>query len=133
LLAREWNFSRNGSLKPEHCTASSGQKVWWKCSKGHEWQAIIASRNKGHGCPYCAGQKVIKGENDLLTLNPKLAREWDYQKNNGLTPMDIMPNSNKKVWWKCNKEHEWQAVIASRNAGRGCPECTKQKRSKNKD
>ena len=133
LLAREWNFSRNGSLKPEHCTASSGQKVWWKCSKGHEWLAIIASRNKGHGCPYCAGQKAIKGENDLKTVNSTLASEWNYEKNGAVTPMDVMPNSSKKVWWKCKNGHEWQAVISSRNSGRGCPECAKQKRMKNKD
>ncbi len=126
-LSKEWNHEKNGKLKPEQFTANSGKKAWWKCNKGHEWQATIASRNNGCGCPYCAGQKVVKNENDLQTVNPTLAQEWNYEKNDGLTPMDVMPNSNKTVWWKCNKGHEWQATVAHRNNGRGCPYCAGQK------
>ncbi len=122
-IAKEWNYERNGNLKPEHFAANSNKKVWWKCSKGHEWQAIIASRNNWHGCPYCSGQKVFKGYNDLQTINPTLANEWNYEKNNGLTPEDVMPNSGKKVWWKCDQGHEWQTKIANRSNGNGCPEC----------
>ncbi len=127
-IAKEWNYERNGNLKPEHFAANSNKKVWWKCSKGHEWQAIIASRNNLHGCPYCSGQKVLKGYNDLQTVNPALANEWNYEKNNGLTPEDVMPNSGKKVWWKCNQGHEWQTKIANRNNGNGCPECYKKQK-----
>ena len=36
------------------------KKVWWKCSKGHEWQAAIGSRNRGSGCPECAREKRRK-------------------------------------------------------------------------
>ena len=103
LLAKEWNFSRNGSLKPEHCTASSGQKVWWKCSKGHEWQATISNRNRGNGCSYCAGKKVLKGYNDLATFYPQVATEWNYKRNGELTPATVTFASNKKVWWTCKK------------------------------
>ena len=126
-IAKDWNCEKNGCLKPEYIAANSNKKVWWKCNKGHEWQATIASRNSGCGCPYCAGQKTLKGENDLQTVNPTLAKEWGYEKNNGLTPADVMPNSNKKVWWKCEKGHEWQATIAHRNNGRKCPYCTGRK------
>ena len=126
-VAKEWNYERNGNLKPEHFTANSNKKVWWKCSKGHEWQATIINRNKGRGCPHCSSKKVLKGYNDLQTVNPSLAKEWHYEKNNGLTPMNVLPNSGKKVWWKCQKGHEWQATIVHRNNGRGCPYCAGQK------
>ena len=43
--------------------------------------ASVGSRIKGTGCPYCAGQKVLEGYNDLATTNPELLEEWDYQKN----------------------------------------------------
>lgn len=125
--AKEWNYEKNGKLKPESFTANSNKKVWWKCSKGHEWQAIIANRNKGIGCPYCSGRYAVKGETDLQTINPTLAKEWDFEKNDGLTPVEVTPNSGKKVWWKCSKGHEWQATIADRNNGRGCPYCSGQK------
>ncbi len=126
-LAKEWNYEKNGDLKPEVFTANSGRKVWWKCDKGHEWQANIDSRNKGSGCPFCKGKKAIKGYNDLTTLNPKLAREWNYERNNRLTPKEVMPNTNLTVWWKCDKGHEWQARIASRTKGRDCPICSNKK------
>ena len=130
-LAKEWNHEKNNGLTPLGVKLNSHEKVWWKCSKGHEWQATVAHRSRGRGCPYCAGRYVIKGENDLQTVNPTLSQEWNYEKNDGLTPADVMPSSNKKVWWKCSNNHEWQARIADRNRGRGCPECAKQKRKKN--
>ena len=37
-------------------------KVWWKCKNGHEWEAVIHTRVKGVGCPYCMGKKAIQGK-----------------------------------------------------------------------
>ena len=31
--AKEWNYEKNGRLKPENFTANSNKKVWWKCKK----------------------------------------------------------------------------------------------------
>ena len=123
-LAMEWNYEKNGILKPDQFTANSGKKVWWKCSKGHEWQATIANRNNGLGCPYCSGKKVLKGYNDLQTINNSLAKEWNYEKNGALKPEQFTANSGKKAWWKCSKGHEWKAAIGSRNTGAGCPYCS---------
>ena len=126
-LANEWNYEKNGILKPECFTAHSNKKVWWRCRKGHEWQAVIANRNDGDGCPYCSCRYAVIGENDLQTINPTLAEEWNYEKNSGLTPRDVLPNSNKKVWWKCSKGHEWQTTINNRNGGNGCPVCNSER------
>ena len=126
-LTAEWNWEKNIDADPKHLTVGSHKKVWWKCNKGHEWQAIIKDRNSGKGCPYCSGRYAVKGENDLKTVNPTLANEWDYEKNNGLTPMDVLPNSNKKVWWKCSNEHKWQASVVNRTKGNGCPYCAGKK------
>ncbi len=125
-LVKEWNYEKNKNINPTMVTKNSGKKVWWKCKKGHEWEAIVDSRTRGSGCPYCAGKKIIKGYNDLETFNPNLAKEWNYEKNSFL-PSTISQNSNKKVWWKCEKGHEWEAVINSRSRGRGCPYCANQK------
>ena len=122
-LAKEWNHDKNNGLTPTDVLPSSNKKVWWKCGKGHEWQAMIRSRNDGRGCPYCSGRHAVNGKNDLQTVNPVLATEWNYERNCGLMPMDVLPNSNKKVWWKCRKGHEWQSTVANRNNGNGCPYC----------
>ena len=126
-LIAEWNCDKNNELGLDikSLTLGSGKKAWWKCEKGHEWQAVIAKINKGRGCPYCSGRKVLKGYNDLATLNRTLAKEWNYEKNGGLAPTDVKANSDKKVWWKCANGHEWQATIGSRNSGgHKCPYCS---------
>ena len=60
-LMAEWDWEKNNELgfNPQTLTESSNKKVWWVCNQGHEWLAVIGSRKKGHGCPYCAGQKAI--------------------------------------------------------------------------
>ena len=70
---------------------------------------------------------------DLQTVNQNLEKECNYEENGDLTPLDVLPNSNKKVWWKCKQGHEGQAIICSRNQGRSCPECAKEKRIKDKN
>ena len=124
-LIAEWNWEKNKELNidPTKVTVGSDKKVWWNCSKGHEWQAVVHSRNNGCGCPFCAGIMPIKGENDLKTINPTLANEWNYEKNNNLKPEDVLPNSHKKVWWKCRRGHEWQATVSKRNLRQNCPFC----------
>lgn len=48
---------------------------------------------------------------------PDLARQWDYERNNGLTPDDVTYGSNKIVWWKCLIcGHSYQKKIANRTA-----------------
>lgn len=126
-LAFEWNYEKNGNLTPNNVSSKSDKKVWWKCNKcNNEWEATIASRSQGNGCPFCCNKKILEGLNDLGTINPVLALDWNYDKNTNLAPKDIASNSGKKVWWKCNKcSHEWQAVVASRARGNGCPICGK--------
>ena len=126
-LVKEWNYEKNGDLKPTDVTCGSSKKVWWKCKNGHEWQAKVRDRDNGTGCPICSGREVLSGYNDLATLRPDLVKEWNYEKNGDLLPSQVTCNSNKKVWWKCNKGHEWQATVGNRNNGNGCPICTSKK------
>lgn len=123
-LALEWNQEKNGKLLPEKVTCGSNLKVWWKCKEGHEWEAVIASRSSGVGCPYCASRKIDKGFNDLASKCPEVAKEWNYEKNKELKPSMVTASSNKKVWWKCAKGHEWETVICARTRGNGCPYCS---------
>lgn len=125
-LASQWHPSKNGNHQPTDYTSGSNKKAWWLGECGHEWEANIASRNSGRGCPYCSGKKLLAGFNDLLTINPKLALEWHPTKNKDLKPSDFMPGSNKKVWWICEKGHEWENSINVRNGGNNCPYCANQ-------
>ena len=128
-LAREWHPTKNGNLKPSDVLPNSHKKVWWVCKNGHSYNCAISHRNKGIGCPYCSGRYPIKGVNDLATVNPDLAQEWDFTKNGDLTPSDVLPNSEKKVWWICPKGHSYIADIGHRSSGRGCPICDRENKT----
>jgi len=65
----------------------------------------------------------INKENILAIKNPELAKQWHPTKNGDLTPNDVTTGFNKKVWWMCEKGHEWYATICNRVNGRGCPYC----------
>lgn len=123
-LVEEWNRERNEGMTPADFTPGSHKKVWWICSKGHEWQADIFARTRGSGCPVCAGRKIIAGENDLETLYPEIAGQWHATKNHGLLPSEVPAHSTRKVWWVCDNGHEWRSQIAARTRGAGCPICS---------
>lgn len=125
-LAKEWHPTKNGTLLPTQVTIGAGKKVWWLCNKGHEWEATIYSRaSSGYVCPYCSGRNAIVGVNDLTVVSPKVAAEWHPDKNFPLLPNQVKSGTNKKVWWKCHKGHEWDANINGRTEPRpqGCPTC----------
>ena len=127
-IAKQWNYAKNGDLKPTDVTAGSGKKVWWICEHGHEWEARVASRVSGHNCPYCLNKKVLQGFNDLATTHPELVTEWNYTKNGDLKPTNVLTGSGKKVWWICEHGHEWETSVCYRTKlHSNCPYCTNQK------
>ena len=66
----------------------------------------------------------------------KIAKEWNYERNGGLTPDRISKASRHKVWWKDKYGHEWQATVSDRTRPiyidpkgkthhpQGCPYCS---------
>jgi hypothetical protein len=106
---------------PTTLTIGSDKKVGWKCALGHRWESEV--KNKGQnikGCPYCVGQKVLVGFNDLATTNPELASQAD-----GWDPTTLTAGSRKKVGWKCSLGHQWKSNVQNRTKGQGCPSCAK--------
>lgn len=126
-LVCQWHPTKNGALLPSQVSQGSNKKVWWLCNEGHEWQAVIASRANGIGCPICANRRLLQGFNDLATTRPDLAQEWHHSKNGDLTPSQVMAGSGKRVWWQCRKGHAFQSVIEARANGASCPYCSGRK------
>ena len=104
---------------PTQVSKHSNKKVNWKCTRGHKWRVSINSRSTFQtGCPTCSGQKILRGFNDLASINPSLANQaigWD--------PSDEAQWSHKLVNWKCELGHTYKARIADRSSGDGCPFC----------
>lgn len=111
---------------------SSKKKVWWCCPQGHSYQATPSNRIRQHsGCPYCSGQKVLTGFNDLKTLFPQLATEFDQSRNH-IAPEFVNAGTPKKYWWICPKckNSYYSSVVKRTSLSRGCPYCAHQKLQK---
>jgi hypothetical protein len=107
-------------LDPTKFTRGSGERVEWKCSKGHIWNATIGSRTSNRsGCPFCSQTKFKEGFNDLKTLEPQLAQEafkWN--------PSKFSRGAKIKKKWKCPRNHIYEATISDRAIKKsGCPYC----------
>lgn len=100
-------------------TKSSMQRRLWKCHLGHQWEATVADRNAGYGCPFCAGQKILVGYNDLATVRPEIAAQAD-----GWDPTTVTEFNGNKKPWICELGHQWITSTASRSGGTGCPVCS---------
>jgi hypothetical protein len=104
---------------PTTVLAFSSKSVGWICDLGHRWQAKVAERSGGNGCPYCSGHRVLAGFNDLATRHPNIAAQAD-----GWDPTTVVAFSNKKLDWKCGAGHQWSALVGNRVKGSGCPYCS---------
>jgi translation initiation factor IF-1 len=122
LLLKEWDYEIN-SLDPSIVLAGGTTKYYWKCALGHSYLCTIPGRIKGNNCPVCSGKKVLVGFNDLLSQNPRVAKEWDYEMNACL-PNEVHYNSqSKKYHWICSKcGCKWISLVRNRTR---CPECRK--------
>ena len=117
---------------PTTTLAFSAKIKEWVCDKGHVTTTAI--RNKtAHptksklSCPFCSGQRVLAGFNDLATTHPEIAVQaygWD--------PTKVSHGSTKRLIWMCEKYgHRWETAPNERTniknrAGSclGCPVCS---------
>lgn len=125
-LAAQWHPDRNGELTPQTISSGSEKIVWWRCPVAidHEWQVDPASRKRTPACPFCLGRRA-SSTSSLASKVPQIADQWHSIKNGEVTARDVVPQSQKKAWWRCRAGHEWEAVIRNRAVlGNGCPYCS---------
>src|SRR5699024_4768622 len=115
-------WAAENTVDPTAVLASSTRiTALWDGPCGHRWEAALASVSKGSRCPYCAGQKVLAGFNDLASQRPDVAALW--HPGNDLAADAVTVRSGRKVRWLCESGHEWSAAVAAVSGGSGCPTC----------
>jgi hypothetical protein len=129
-VAAEWHPARNGHLRPEDVTPTSGRRVCWQCRRDpdHVWQTAVSKRTtRGQGCPFCGGYRVTPASS-LAGRYPAVAAEWHPSKNGKLRPDKVSAKSGRRVWWRCahNVKHTWRTSVRHRTGSEsGCPRCYK--------
>ena len=102
----------------------SNAKIEWKGSCGHIWSAAVYNRTNAKnatGCPICLGKTVLRGYNDLYTTHPDVAALAEDPE----LPYQLTANSNKKIKWKCDQGHIWEAPVSRLTGQKSrCPFCS---------
>lgn len=129
------------SIGIQDVSYGSKLNVQWECDKGHRWNTTINTRtNSKTMCPYCSGNKIDVGKNDLYSwcINNNrvdLIEQFIGEDINGnkIDIHKISRGSNKKVKWKhitnTGEEHIWTATIKHRTINNSrCPYCNGSKK-----
>lgn len=132
-----WDAERNLPVSPFSIHPYTDGSYWWICPKhsSHRWQATVASRIDGRGCPCCSHPpKKVCEDNSLAALYPQTLKYWDYE-HNTISPDKILPFTRIRVFWKCLRGHISQAGLPMKmwtflKTGKmPCEDCSREQRS----
>lgn len=121
--AQWWDAGLNAvrGMDVESVPASSKRTAWWRCERGHLFDAPVSDMVARRVCPVCTGG------GSLDVARPDIAELWDYRRNSGVSVSSVNENSGREVWWICPEGHEvYQSVRSVCRAG--CSECARVKR-----
>ena len=129
-IAAQFHPTLNGKIRLEAISPESKRVLWWIDAEcGHVWHASPREREKGQRprCPEC--RSIL----DSLAYHfPEIGAEWSGS--NPQTAWQVRPSGQTAFVpeWICanNPAHVWEAPLASRTAGAGCPECREAGKSK---
>lgn len=84
-IVKEWHPTKNGDLTPKDVSYGESRKVWWLCSKGHEYFSSINHRTNGRGCKKCADlqreSKTAKELKDYISNKYNAKEEYSIFRN----------------------------------------------------
>jgi len=89
-------------------------KLRWRCSEGHEWDAVSQHIKEGHWCPHCANNAMLSIEK---------MRKIAKSRGGECFSMEYI-NARTKLRWRCSEGHEWEAVPDSVKRRSWCPTCS---------
>ncbi|MCL4295700.1 MAG: hypothetical protein KJ077_08230 [Anaerolineae bacterium] len=105
----------------EDLPANALTKTTWMCAKGHVFQSTYVAINRGHGCPYCAGnaRKTIEDYKDIIGRD---GLRWI-----GKT---LPKYTDTLTSWQCQAGHIVKSRYDDVLQGKGCRICYGNRRFK---
>lgn len=98
------------------------ERMPFMCKEGHIWPSTPHDVLNGYGCPFCAGNAVLRGYNDLWTTDPDLAQMLK----NPNVGYEIGRGSHRCVDWICPDCGLPKSVSPKQVCiyGLACPRCS---------
>lgn len=111
-IAAEWDFDRNGNLKPQQLTEKSSYIAHWICrdcrrdfTKGVNIRVKneeVASKDIICKCNRCLDRRTSETDmGDFNLLEESFMKEWNFDLNNILPNEIKIHNYNTKIHWTC--------------------------------
>jgi len=101
---------------------NNNTKLRWRCSEGHEWEAVPGSVKTGAWCGKCGDARAAKKRARTIEDMRRYAAS-----RGGECLSAEYKNSKSRLRWRCTKGHEWTAQANHVAAGHWCPKCGKKK------
>ena len=96
---------------------NSQTKLTWKCNKGHVFDAAPSHVKSGQWCRICGVQRAARDKRLSMREIQEIAKL-----RNGQCISDTY-DSGKKLKWKCENGHIWEAEVHNVKSGSWCPIC----------
>lgn len=113
-VARRLAKSRGG-VCVEAVDGDPGRFVW-RCSKGHQWRMSLGLVMLGAWCHACRGE-ACRGKPGVVEARMIAAERG------GECLSDSTSGSRSRLRWRCERGHEWEAVLDNVRRLSWCPEC----------
>ncbi len=123
----EFAADLNVGIDPHRITLGSNVKIWWRCRKGHEWQASPNGR-KSSGCRKCAfvsssmERRNRSSSRKTVSSVPELLDSWS--KSNEESSRVVLVSSKDKFAWECGNGHVTFRTPAGQMRLKQCPFCS---------
>lgn len=88
-------WSEKNTASPGSITAGSKTAVWWKCARGHEWEAEAHTVAAGHRCLRCARTTFVSKFEDEVheylasVYTGRIERTYHGFRKQGVTELDL--------------------------------------------
>lgn len=121
-------------MRPDSLRVRAKQRCVWRCGQcGHKFEATVANRTLGRGCPKCANLRRAESSRQPTVTSGTAAERANFPldefvrnlTNPGRSLDHLRPNSTDRCDWRCSVcAHRWEAIIVNRVTQRsGCPTC----------
>lgn len=115
-------FEEDNCGKLKNSLFFSSENYIWRCNICNgKFEKKLVHYVTGRNCPYCFGNSLLKGGNDLASIFPEVKKIWDYDKNEK-GPENYTSKSHSVAHWLCSKGHSYSQEISSKTQG-GLDKC----------
>ena len=109
--------SRGGRLVSDYYISNS-EKLRWRCTEGHEWEAVPSSVRRGAWCPICGDKRAAIKRAYTIEKMRTLA-----EAKGGVCLSANYSNVKSRLRWRCAEGHEWESQASVIIGGHWCPKC----------